>query len=62
MRYTTKLLALGGTEWSGDPSTTVHGSASDLVLALYNRIPYTDLRVDGDREVLTELAAWSAAE
>jgi uncharacterized protein (TIGR03083 family) len=47
---------------SGDPLTTLHGTASDLVLALYNRIPYTDLRVDGDRSVLTELAAWSTAE
>jgi len=44
---------------AGDPSTTVHASASDLVLALYGRIPYTDLRVDGDPTVLTELREWS---
>lgn len=43
----------------GDPVTTVHGSASDLVLALYGRIPDADLRVDGDRTVLTDLKSWS---
>jgi uncharacterized protein (TIGR03083 family) len=44
---------------SGEPVATVHGSASELVLALYKRIPYDDLRVDGDRSVLAELAAWT---
>jgi uncharacterized protein (TIGR03083 family) len=43
---------------SGDPVTTVHGSASELVLALYNRIPFDDLRADGDRTVLAELKSW----
>ncbi|MFC7273139.1 maleylpyruvate isomerase family mycothiol-dependent enzyme [Paractinoplanes rhizophilus] len=47
---------------SGDPVTTVHGTASDLVLALYKRIPADALRVDGDRTVWTELLAWSATE
>lgn len=46
----------------GEASTTVHGSASELVLALYGRIPFTDLRVDGDREVLAELLAWEPSE
>jgi uncharacterized protein (TIGR03083 family) len=46
----------------GEPVATVHGSASDLVLALYKRIPLDDLRVDGDRSVLTELNAWSDSE
>ncbi|MFF5082983.1 maleylpyruvate isomerase family mycothiol-dependent enzyme [Actinoplanes sp. NPDC000266] len=40
---------------AGDPVATVHGPASDLVLALYGRVPFDTLRVDGDRGVLTEL-------
>ncbi|GAA2646293.1 maleylpyruvate isomerase family mycothiol-dependent enzyme [Paractinoplanes durhamensis] len=47
---------------SGGPVATVHGSASDLVLALYGRVPFDDLRVDGDRSVLAELIAWQPSE
>ena len=47
---------------SGEAVTTVHGSASDLVLALYKRLPTADLRVDGDRGVLADLLAWSDTE
>ncbi|WP_433377854.1 maleylpyruvate isomerase family mycothiol-dependent enzyme [Actinoplanes sp. CA-142083] len=47
---------------SGDPVTTVHGPASDLVLALYKRIPADGVRIDGDREVFTALRSWSATE
>ena len=43
----------------GEPVATVHATASDLVLALYGRVPFDDLRVDGDRTVLAELRAWS---
>ncbi|GIE97019.1 maleylpyruvate isomerase family mycothiol-dependent enzyme [Paractinoplanes rishiriensis] len=46
----------------GEPVATVHGSASDLVLALYNRVPFDTLRVDGDRSVLAELQGWSDTE
>lgn len=42
----------------GEAVATVHGSASDLVLALYGRVPFDTLRVDGDRTVLTELTGW----
>jgi hypothetical protein len=41
---------------------TVHAPASDLVLALYGRIPFDSLRVDGDRSVLAQLRAWSDTE
>lgn len=44
---------------AGDPLTTVRGTSSELVLALYGRVPYDDLRVDGDREVLTQMRAWA---
>jgi uncharacterized protein (TIGR03083 family) len=47
---------------SGDPSTTVHGSASDLVLILYGRIPLDTVRVDGDTTILTELRTWIDTE
>jgi uncharacterized protein (TIGR03083 family) len=43
----------------GDPSVTARGSASDLVLALYGRVPFDKLRVDGDGEVLAQLRRWS---
>src|SRR4051794_38636113 len=46
----------------GEPVATVHGPASDLVLALYNRIPADAVRVDGDRSVFTDLLAWSATD
>jgi uncharacterized protein (TIGR03083 family) len=44
---------------SGDPVTRVQATASDLVLALYRRIPLTDVRIDGDRTVAEDLATWS---
>ena len=44
---------------SGEPLVTVHAPASDLVLAFYGRIPFSDLRVEGDASVLAELRAWS---
>lgn len=47
---------------SGDPVVTVHGAASELVLALYGRISYDDLRADGDRGVLAELHSWSVQD
>jgi uncharacterized protein (TIGR03083 family) len=43
----------------GDPVVTVHGSASDLVLALYGRVPFEHLTIEGDRDVLAQLRAWS---
>ncbi|MET0416486.1 MAG: maleylpyruvate isomerase family mycothiol-dependent enzyme [Actinoplanes sp.] len=47
---------------SGSPVATVHAPASDLVLALYGRVPFDDLRVDGDRGVLGELRGWARAD
>ncbi|WP_249997960.1 maleylpyruvate isomerase family mycothiol-dependent enzyme [Actinoplanes sp. M2I2] len=43
----------------GDPVVTVRGPAGDLVLALYGRVPFHNLRIEGDREVLTQLRSWS---
>ncbi|BEL08879.1 maleylpyruvate isomerase family mycothiol-dependent enzyme [Actinoplanes sichuanensis] len=46
---------------SGEPVTRIQATASDLVLALYRRIPLVDVRVDGDRSVAGELTEWSKA-
>jgi hypothetical protein len=43
----------------GSPAVTVHGSAGELVLGLYNRIPLDGLRVEGDAAVLGELKTWT---
>ncbi|BCJ45561.1 hypothetical protein GCM10010168_89790 [Actinoplanes ianthinogenes] len=40
---------------SGEPVTRVHGTASDLVLLLYRRIPLDAVRIDGDREVAAQI-------
>ncbi len=45
---------------SGEPVTRIQATASDLVLALYRRIPLADVRVDGDRSVAGQLTEWSA--
>jgi len=37
---------------------TVHGTAGELVLGLYNRIPLDSLRSEGDTALLGELKAW----
>jgi uncharacterized protein (TIGR03083 family) len=47
---------------SGEPVATVHGTASNLVLALYERIPLTEVHIDGDAEVVRQLLAWTNTE
>ena len=46
---------------SGEPSTTVGGSASDILLALFGRVPLDRLRIEGDATVLRELRGWGDA-
>ncbi|MBO3738699.1 maleylpyruvate isomerase family mycothiol-dependent enzyme [Actinoplanes flavus] len=41
---------------------TLRGTASELVLALYGRIPVTDLKIDGDAGVFDLLLAWDPEE
>jgi uncharacterized protein (TIGR03083 family) len=43
---------------SGDPVATVHGSASDILLALFGRVPLDRLRIDGDATVVEQLTDW----
>lgn len=43
----------------GAPVATVHALSSDLVLALYGRVPFSVARIEGDERVLADLRAWS---
>ncbi len=43
---------------SGEAVATVQGSASDLLLALFGRIPLDTLSVEGDASVIDQLQAW----
>ncbi|MFF0596325.1 maleylpyruvate isomerase family mycothiol-dependent enzyme [Streptomyces antibioticus] len=58
-------LDADGARPGGAPGTadvSVHGTASDLVLFLYNRVPETSLRIDGDRGILDLLRDWEPEE
>ncbi len=46
----------------GEPLATLRGSASDLVLAVYKRIPLDRIEVDGDRAAVQEFLAWTDTE
>jgi hypothetical protein len=46
----------------GEPLATMRGSASDLVLAVYKRIPLDGIDVDGDRQAVTDFLAWTDTE
>ncbi|WP_432031457.1 maleylpyruvate isomerase N-terminal domain-containing protein [Streptomyces antibioticus] len=46
----------------GTADVSVHGTAGDLVLFRYNRVPATSLRIDGDRILLDLLRAWEPEE
>ena len=50
--------AEAGPAASGEPVATVRGSAGDLMLALYGRIPFDDLTIDGDATVIDQLHSW----
>lgn len=51
--------ATSGPAASGEPVATLRGPASDLLLAIYQRIPLDDLTVEGDRAAVRELLDWS---
>jgi uncharacterized protein (TIGR03083 family) len=44
---------------SGEPVATVHGPASDMLLALFGRVPLDRLRIDGDASLAHQLREWS---
>jgi uncharacterized protein (TIGR03083 family) len=45
---------------TGEADATVSGSAADLILALYSRVPLERLHVDGDAAVVRRLFGWAA--
>ena len=47
---------------SGEPVATVHGAASDILLALFGRVPLERLRIDGDATVVEQLKGWGDTE
>ena len=44
---------------AGSPALTVHGTAGELVLGLYNRIPLDSLQLEGDASLLGRLRSWA---
>ena len=54
--------AKAGPAAGGEPLATIRGSASDLVLAVYKRIPLERIDVDGDRQAVEEFLAWTDTE
>jgi len=49
------------TDEAGDADATIEGSPSDVLLALWNRLPYDDVRTSGDAGALAGLRAALAA-
>ncbi|WP_061290496.1 maleylpyruvate isomerase family mycothiol-dependent enzyme [Herbidospora cretacea] len=45
-----------------DAAVSVHGTAGDLVLFMYDRIPATSLRIEGDAGLIDLLRAWDPEE
>src|SRR4051794_33690328 len=46
----------------GGVAATVRGPASDILLALYSRIPLSRLQIDGDAGLIDRLQAWGDTE
>ena len=42
-------------------AATARGTASDVVLAMYDRIPVDSLRIDGDRRLIDQVWSWNPA-
>jgi uncharacterized protein (TIGR03083 family) len=48
---------------AGDAATTtVYGTASDVLLALFGRVPPSRLRIDGDASVFDRVLSWADTE
>jgi len=44
------------------PDASARGTASELVLVMYGRIPLDSLKLDGDRRLFDQLIAWDPEE
>lgn len=61
----TRIPAAGtasGTAPATAAGASVHGTASELVLFMYDRIPAASLRIDGDAGLIDLLRAWEPEE
>ncbi|MFE1716108.1 hypothetical protein ACFW82_40225, partial [Streptomyces sp. NPDC058728] len=47
---------------AGPAGVSVHGTAGELVLFMYDRIPARSLRIDGDAGLIDLLRAWEPEE
>ncbi|MFJ9606110.1 maleylpyruvate isomerase N-terminal domain-containing protein [Kitasatospora sp. NPDC101176] len=56
--HTTRLPAGGAQAGADAAAFSALGTAGQLVLALYGRIPVSDLKVEGDVRIFEQLAAW----
>ena len=53
-----RLLTPAAVEDPDTADASAWGTASDLVLAYYGRIPLDSLKLDGDRRIFDQLIAW----
>ena len=54
----TRLTAAAAGEGPDTADASASGTASDLVLVFYGRVPLDALKLDGDRRVFDQLVAW----
>ncbi|MBP0452267.1 maleylpyruvate isomerase family mycothiol-dependent enzyme [Kitasatospora sp. RG8] len=59
---TVRLPAAGGGEGLDAPGISLHATAGELVLFLYNRVPADSLRIDGDAGLNDLLRDWEPEE
>ncbi|MEU6575496.1 maleylpyruvate isomerase family mycothiol-dependent enzyme [Streptomyces sp. NPDC046805] len=62
MPATATATATAAGEGPGPADASARGTASELVLVLYGRIPVDSLKVDGDRRLFDLLQAWEPEE
>ncbi|MEZ0065208.1 uncharacterized protein (TIGR03083 family) [Streptacidiphilus sp. MAP12-20] len=58
----TRPLAPGSDEAASTATVSARGTASDLALALYGRVPLDTLKIEGERSVLAQLRVWQPSE
>jgi len=60
--WTARLPAAAAGDDLEAADASARGTASELVLAFYNRIPLDSLKLDGDRRIFDQLIAWEPDE
>jgi len=54
----TRIARLATADTTPAADDSAQATASELVLAFYNRIPLDALKLDGDRQIFDQLVAW----